>query len=450
MTPPDPRLDLLFARYWDAALTPAEATELNARLRHDPDARERFRAFCLQATAAADWFRLHPVAAADTPLPADPTPPDARPAPPPTATPRASRRQWPVGMGAGALAGGVGTGLVGRFVGFPSGGDHPVTVQHTRGHVTLADTRTGNLTPGRVVYPGETVATVGPGSAAVLRCSDGSTVSLSAESAVAVAGTGSRLIVRRGGISADLRPADDNPAAVTLSTAVAAVTSGGGAVLAVGAEAAATDVQVINGQVNVSGTRGERIALVRGGELLTVRADGEHTKRAVPRVPTEYALDLTTALPEGWHVGFREETADGPAVRPQFWYDPYHAAVLSQIRSHKAWARGLARLHPDSLVRFRYQADQGGRGQVCLVVRTETTRTPLTGVLEWNDRFEATRAGEWRTVEVRADALLDCKEVPKFDPPWVAFLLIFNTYDVDINLRVGEFRVSRPGARDGG
>jgi hypothetical protein len=294
------------------------------------------------------------------------------------------------------------------------------------------------------------VATVGTNSAAVLRCADGSTISMSADTALSVLDQGRRVVVRRGGVSADVRPAADNPAAVSLCTAMAAVSSDGGAVVAVGAETDATEVQVQNGQVSVSGTAGEQIAEVCGGELLTVRGDGVHTKRPIRRVPSGYELDLSGPLPEGWHVGCREETADGPAVFPQFWYDPYHAAVLSQIRSHKMWTRGLVRIHPDSLVRFRYQADQGGRGQMCLCVRTETSSRTVTGVLEWNDGFEGCRSGQWRTVEVRGDALLDSKESPKFDPPWIAFLLIFNTYDVDIGLRVGEFRVSRPGVRDDG
>jgi hypothetical protein len=41
--------------------------------------------------------------------------------------------------------------------------------------------------------------------------------------------------------------------------------------------------------------------------------------------------------------------------------------------------------------------------------------------------------------------MLDDSEAPKFAPPWVAFLLIFNTYTEDVGLRVADFRVTRPG-----
>jgi hypothetical protein len=53
-----PHLDLalieLFLRYWDDALTPAEADELEQRLAADPTAREWFQAITRQAVAAVD------------------------------------------------------------------------------------------------------------------------------------------------------------------------------------------------------------------------------------------------------------------------------------------------------------------------------------------------------------------------------------------------------------
>ena len=54
-TPPrDPRLDELFARYWDDALSDAEAAELDRRLATDPAARDWFRFLSLQAAVAAE------------------------------------------------------------------------------------------------------------------------------------------------------------------------------------------------------------------------------------------------------------------------------------------------------------------------------------------------------------------------------------------------------------
>jgi hypothetical protein len=105
----------------------------------------------------------------------------------------------------------------------------------------------------------------------------------------------------------------------------------------------------------------------------------------------------------------------------------------------------MVRVYPDSVVRVQYRVDRSAHGEVVLVVRPLRTARGASGCLLWSGRFEASPAGEWRTLAVRADALLANKHSPEFGPPWVAFLLIFNTFDADIGLRVAGVRVSRPG-----
>ena len=41
------------------------------------------------------------------------------------------------------------------------------------------------------------------------------------------------------------------------------------------------------------------------------------------------------------------------------------------------------------------------------------------------------------------------KHAPKFGPPWVGFLVIFNTFEIDLGLEVAEFRVTRLGGAAG-
>ena len=61
MTPPfDPRLDELFVRYWDDALTDAEAEHLERLLVADPVVRERFTHFAQQAVIAAHTTAVGP------------------------------------------------------------------------------------------------------------------------------------------------------------------------------------------------------------------------------------------------------------------------------------------------------------------------------------------------------------------------------------------------------
>ena len=67
-----------------------------------------------------------------------------------------------------------------------------------------------------------------------------------------------------------------------------------------------------------------------------------------------------------------------------------------------------------------------------------------TGVLAANAPFENAKPKEWNYLTIRASELLDNVHAPKFAAPWVAFLLIFNTYKADLGLKIAEFRVTRP------
>jgi hypothetical protein len=70
-------------------------------------------------------------------------------------------------------------------------------------------------------------------------------------------------------------------------------------------------------------------------------------------------------------------------------------------------------------------------------------------MVEYNGTFEETPAGGWHTLEVPAADLLDNRHAPRFNSPWIGFLIIFNTYEADLGLEVAEFRVTRPGGAVG-
>jgi hypothetical protein len=201
--------------------------------------------------------------------------------------------------------------------------------------------------------------------------------------------------------------------------------------------------------VTVSEPDGDQLAVVGAGEQLTVR-EGGCRKCPLPEAPENYKLDLTQPLPAEWPVGHRQQTPAGPVLVPEYWEDPYYGgAFLYQIRSHNPWATGFFRMQSDSTVRVRYRATDTGPGQFCFCVRQLDPRSRGTGMLEYNGTFEETPAGQWRTIEIRAAELLDNKHAPNFGPPWVGFLIIFNTYESDLGLEVAEFRVTRPGGAAG-
>lgn len=431
MTARDPAFDRLLARYWDGSLTPAEWAHLNARLESDPDARRWFREVCIQAVAAGEVGQP-----ADAPAPAATAPPAGKF--------RVSRRAA-LGFGVGGAAGLVVGTLFSRWLPAPAPTEQAggVTLTWTRGQVVRTGPNGTPLEAGGVVPSGGGLSTLGSLSSAVLEMPDGSTVCLSADTTVAVSDGGNKLVVNQGGATADLRPQADGQPEVSVGTPLVGLSAAGGAGIDLCSGGRQTEVTVQRGWAAASHPAG--VTDLRDGELLSVGLDTGSTVRPTPVLPDNYALDFTQRLPEGWKVGLREETPYGPVLAPELWYDPYHSAKLYQIRSHQSWVRGLVRLFPDSVVHLRYRVDRPADGQVVLVCRRPRSTFKDSGCLVWDGRFEGCRPGEWKPLTLRAADLLDNKEGPRFAPPWVAFLLIFNTYAEDAGLRVAEFRVSRPG-----
>jgi hypothetical protein len=356
-----------------------------------------------------------------------------------------------LGVFGGGLAAGAAGVAVGRWL-----WDDPVDPADTavrltavNGAVSVRAADGAEVGADRPVPPGGTVATHGLGSSVVLAYPDGSAITLNGDSAATLTDHGRRVVLRHGAATAAVRPQPAEAVPFTLVTAQVALPGVSGALMTLDQAFRATDVGVHQGQVTVSAHTGEPLALVRAGEVLTVRADGGHRKQPLGGTPEAFAWDLTRPLPEGWHVGRRELTPDGPVVRPDPYPDPYYnGTVMHQVRSDKQWTRGFFRLAPDSLVRVRYRVEREGKGQVCFCVRTPDTRSPETGMLEWNGVFVPPGPAGWRWLELRAEEMLlpPNKHVPRFWAPWVGFLVILNTYQDDLGLTVAEFRVAPPRA----
>ena len=68
-------------------------------------------------------------------------------------------------------------------------------------------------------------------------------------------------------------------------------------------------------------------------------------------------------------------------------------------------------------------------------------------MLECNGAFVHAKPGAWQVLEVKAHEMSDNVHAPKFDSPWVGFLVIFNTYRSDIGLKVAGFEVIPPNGR---
>ncbi|MFL5339797.1 MAG: FecR domain-containing protein [Gemmataceae bacterium] len=315
----------------------------------------------------------------------------------------------------------------------------------TRGAVNVVTATGETVDPGEPVPPGGTVTTQGPQSSARLSFPEGTLITLASDSILTLTDSPRHLLLRQGSATADTRarPTDDN--LMVLGTNGATLTKLSGAVTMVGyTTEGATEVGVVQGSVTVSAPTGGKLGVVYEGEMLTVQNDGSQFRQLLPTAPDAFSWDLAQPLPEGWMAGAREESAEGPVVRPRFWFDRYHQETMSQIRSNKQWTRGFFRLMPESVFRIRYWVDRPGPSQLCVCVRTLHSSSPDSGMLECNDAFLNARPKQWQQLEVRAGKMLGNKHVPEFGPPWIGFLVIFNTYTEDLGLKIKAFEVQPP------
>ena len=352
------------------------------------------------------------------------------------------------------IGGGTAAIVVAGYVGRQDWGvqDYvPTGVQLTahKGEVTLRTASGKNLRLTGDIPPGSRLATIGPVSSAVLSCPDGSEISFMGDSEVALVGGGTRLVLRQGAATAKVPYHGRVPEFTILQTAQASLVRLSNVLLTLARTQRGTEVVVQKGVAAVDAPNGKSCGIVRAGELLTVRADGDCSKQTVLATPDDFAWDVKKPLPSGWHVGVREETTSGPVIVPEFWLDPYYQVEMCQIRSDKQWARGFFRLHPDSIIRIRYWVERPGPSQLVIVVRTESHSDPTTGVLECNGAFGRAKPREWQQLEVKASDMFDTVHAPKFDAPWVGFLVIFNTYRSDIGLKIAKFEVIGPSERIG-
>jgi ferric-dicitrate binding protein FerR (iron transport regulator) len=448
----------LFVRYWDNALSPAEADELAELLKTDPAARDLFQFLSTQVVAAAELPAVTLPAFDEVPVKLEvaETPEEARERGP---QPRKDSHRWSrrgvLGLVGGVLAAGIGAFALARwFWNDQDGGDTPVVQPglHSQVHIVgvkgTAAVRTADGRPlsTGMVPTGSTVSTRGLGSTATILYPDGSTVSLLNDSAITIHESGQMLLLRQGTASAELLPRT-NDRRLTLTTSLLSLTRVNDTAITVGQGARSTEIEVHHGSVSVSAPTGEPMTVVRQGELLTVGANGARTQQPIPATPDEFVWNLTQPLPEGWAVGRREIVDGTPVVRCEAWPDPYYGGkVMHQIRSDHQWTRGMVRFVEGSKIHVRYRAKRSSpRGQVCFCVRTPKARCPDTGMLEYNGGFEASRPGEWRWLHILVGSMLANNHKPGFGAPWIGFLMIFNTFETDVGLEVAEFRVTPPG-----
>jgi hypothetical protein len=425
---PEGRLDYLLVRYWANEPSADEADELSRLLADGAAADDQIEAFCLQTLVAAELRS------------------GAR-------QPRTQRR--PVGRR--LVLAGVAAGFaaaVAAWLGWPAAPRAPATpvLARSSGTVRVHGTGAARLAEaGLALGAGQTVSTFGLDASAVLAYPDGTAVVLTGDT-VATVGGAQRLTVRRGAVSAEVATVPSE-GSFTLATAEGHAVADGGAKLSLTRTSDQTEVGVTQGRVHVTDASGDSLVDMGRGEVATIDTHGSAQKRNAPRhAPDEYAWDLSRPLPSGWELGQSVPDAlarpFGRAVAPALWADKFIRRTCWQIRSDNRWAQGLFQIHPDTSFQVRYKVDRPGTGQLLVVIREDPAMRDRCNVLLAPVPFEPAADGGWRTVELAAsDWEVEQNRgwrPPPGPQPWLAYLVVFNTYEIDLGLRVAEFSVTRP------
>ena len=433
---PPPRLEELFVRYLDGSLSGAELAELEARLAASTDDQDLFNEFCLQAAVVAEGFAA--------PLGDD------------LAKSAGRARRWPRFAAVAACLALAASVLVvmrpGQPETAPTVADRTAVLARATGAVRVSGGAADDPgVAGAAVGPGRTVTTRGIDASALLVYRDGTAVTLSGDTEITLTGdAGKRLYVRQGHLAADVRP-QPSDAPMTIATPEAEVEVVG-TMLSVGRTPRRTEVGVQEGHARVSRPEGTPLLEVSGGECGVVDAGGAARKDRLPPTPDTYRWRTDRPLPPRWEVGCQtDDPTAGPTGRviaPVLFDDPFIHRKCWQVRSEAEWVRGLFLMHPDSRFRIRYRVDRPGRGQLLTVVRPDPIGPDrrLCNVMLAPVPFEPAPDGGWRTLELTTADWFPEKQPPDYPLPWLAFLVVFNTYEDDLGLRIAEFAVGRHAA----
>lgn len=434
-------LDRLISAYWDGTISAADQCILEAQLATESSARKWLIEWSRNATQAAESTEITGAV-------------------PPTATPgkprsgfQIDRRKLLVGFGAGTAFGlAAGAVFAKWWTNNPAAvavASVPVHLLWSQGTVVLRDAQGAPLATNDPLPIGGTIETVGAQSSAMLGFGRGSTVCLSAETRLVRSERGEVLTLEHGGIAADLYPSNNVEESLTVASSQLNIVVSGRAEVSLSQSSGSTDLAVQQGlAMVVTGDQPQPMS-ISTGEFVSVSSTQETTIQPVPLIPDRFSMDFAQPLPLGWAVGESVTRHGRGCVTTQHWFDPYHKAKLHEIRSQHAYTRGMVRIFPDSVIEVDYHAVCAGKLEIVLCVRSIPSTRRTSGNLEWHGSVLECSNRTWKTLRLRGDEFLNYKQPPNVGPPWVAFLLIFNTAEVDLGFHVAQVRVSRPGPAKG-
>jgi hypothetical protein len=428
--------DHLLMRYLDGNLTAAEGAKLNRLLESDADARSSLREMAMQAVSLADLAREQELAA-----------PTRR-----REQPKAMTRSWikPVPVVAAAVA----LLVSAASLWLSRGKAEVVTLAQISGAVSWT-AEDGQNRPG--LQPGDTVrggtlSVEGAASSAELVFRDGTAITLNGDSELGLSGNaGKRLTLRRGEISADVRPQPaSRPLRIRTPTAEIEVL---GTRFYLSAQPAETAISVGSGQVRMRRLADERSVDVARGQVATASLDVEAPLETTPLPPAPIRWQQTFEQPPAgiWRGDWRSAESAAPGRlrnMPDFSHRrPDGTPVAAFTVSARDRLGRIASVKPESTLRVRFRTAKPRPVLVLIGLHQPTGWFAGNFQTMLKPRTLQADANGWYTWEsplARLEA--SCPKDAQIPDGGRVFLVYLACYAPEVQLEVAEVAIQPPDA----
>jgi FecR-like protein len=305
---------------------------------------------------------------------------------------------------------------------------------------------------GMELRAGDALYTVGPRSFAVLRFADGSMLSIAGDTELSCSGMDSqkRIDLRGGDVFAQVAPQPPGqPMLIHTPKADAEVL---GTKLTLFANAVATKLTVLEGQVRMKRLSDDSVIDVQGGHAATASTDVAFAAEPLSPVSGLWEEDFEKGIPADWELGKLAKDvppdakgavrAVGPEGKQDYPKDQFFVA------SPRDWWRGLFHVEDDSHLNFTYKLEKMGWFNVMIETRSDDSQPEYSGAFVYgNPAMWTANLDQWRTVSVPLRFFrVPSKAKVKRGAPAVGdlvFRFYFSTQETDPGLIIDRIWITR-------
>lgn len=276
-------------------------------------------------------------------------------------------------------------------------------------HISRAGEKERIAEVGAKIATGDTLRTNGLGGLAVLRCLDGTRLTLFGDTFVTCDSTNrNRVTVQQGVLAAQVMPQPaDNPFELVTAQGTTRVL---GTELALESQPTRTELTVTEGRVQFTRSKDGKSVEIPQGKRVVDGPQDDLVVSNIPRIPVTWKVDFETGLPKRWRLGqaVHDDLPDGAKGAVISILDPQHSDPSYAIVTNHDWADGLFTVQENSCLRMTYKFERPGWIQVFMGTRkpdlVSATGADVYLLEPWeaseDERWWDVPAGKWHTVSM--------------------------------------------------